>query len=122
MGRTEQRKYRAQSIRYLENAWRLLGQGELDKASELLWGSMAEAVKAIAAGKDVVLRSHRQVLHYGQGLAKLQEDGALRHALHTANSLHFNYYEVDLGPREVWPLAEEVRAAVAKLLAELPDN
>lgn len=115
-------KYRGQSLRYLENAWSLLRQGETDKASELLWGSMVEATKAVAACKEVELRGHRQVLHYARGIARGLGDVQVLHAVHTANSLHFNFYEVDLGPGEVWPLADEVRWVVVRFLSTLPQS
>ena len=122
MGREEQQRYRTQSLRYLENAWRFLKEGEADKAGEFLWGSMAEAIMAAAAGKDVKLVNHRQVLHYGRSIAKEHQDERLLHALHTANSLHGNFYEVSLGPEDMWPQAEEVRATLDRLLGLLPTS
>lgn len=113
-------KYKDQSVRYLENAYKFISAGDAEKASEFLWGSMAEAIKAVAAIKGVTFRGHRQVRDYAENLAKeLGDNSIFAHFLH-AESLHSNFYECELELGDVIRVAEEVRSTVDKLLRLLP--
>ncbi len=49
-------KHKAQSVHYLENAYKFIDAGDVEKASEFLWGSMAQAIKAVAATKEDCIR------------------------------------------------------------------
>ena len=44
-------EYKDQSIHYLENVYNSLDAGDAEKAGEFLWGSLAEALKAVAANE-----------------------------------------------------------------------
>ena len=46
------------------NAYLSLQRDELKKASEFLWGSLTQAIKAVAALKELRLRSHREIWNY----------------------------------------------------------
>ena len=113
-------KYKAQSEHYLENAYKFIEAGDVEKASEFLWGSMAEAIKAVAAIKGVTFKGHRQVRNYAENLSKeLGDNSIFDHFLH-AESLHSNFYECELELRDVIRVADEVRMTVDKLLRLLP--
>jgi len=113
-------KYKAQSVHYLENAFKFIDAGDVEKASEFLWGSMAEAIKAVAAIKGVTFRGHRQVRDYAESLSKeLGDKSIFDHFLH-AESLHSNFYECELELKDVIRVAEEVRTTVDKLLSLIP--
>ena len=116
------RKYRAQSAHYLENAFISIEAGDLEKASEFLWGSMAEALKAVAASKDIQLKSHKDVRDYAVELARALQDDSIRRTFNNAQSLHSNFYESGLILEDVAIGAEDVRAAVAKLLNLIPEK
>ena len=113
-------KYRAQSIHYLENAFSFIEAGDAEKASEFLWGSMAEALKAVAASKEIWLRSHRDLRDYAMDLAKQLQDESIRNTFDRAQSLHSNFYESGLMLEDVVICAEDVERAVGKLLSLIP--
>lgn len=111
------KRYRDQSLHYLENALSLLSRGEAEKASELLWGSAAQAVKAVAAHKGIELRSHQALLRYVRELSRELGDEAIYRVFHEAESLHSNFYEGKLETVDVWALAQSVRPLVSHLLS-----
>jgi len=108
--------YRREAGRYLENAFGALMEGELTKASEFLWGSMAEALKAVAARKGYLLRSHSELRNYARQLARELGDRQLEDAFIRADRLHANFYESFLSDQDLAADAEEIRLAVGKLL------
>jgi len=54
--------------KYLKEAGALMEEGDYVQASEKFWGAAAEIVKAVAAGRDVEIRSHGQL--HGSGAAE----------------------------------------------------
>lgn len=109
-------KYALQSLRYLENAYGAVNEKDYDKASEFLWGSMAEAINAVAASKDLVLRSHRELWDWARKLSKELNDESIYDAFFKANSLHSNFYEVRLEFEDVLIAVNSIRSVVGKLL------
>lgn len=118
MNRTELlERYKAQSIHYLENAYKFIDAGDAEKASEFLWGSMAETIKAVAATKGVTFRAHRQLRDYAESLSKELDDKSIYDYFLHAESLHSNFYESELELKDVIRIADEVRMTVDKLLS-----
>lgn len=115
-------KYKKQAMGYLGNAFKSLEAGEPEKAGEFLWGSMAQAVKAVAATRDIKLRSHNQLRDYANSLGKEIEDMNISAHFQLANSLHSNFYETELRTVDVALLAEQIRPTIGKLLSFVPDN
>ena len=115
-------KYKAQSIHYLENAFIFIEAGDSEKASEFLWGSMAEALKAVAASRDIWLKSHRDIRNYAKELAEALQDGSIGHTFDNAQALHSNFYESGLILEDVVTCAEDVKDAVGKLLGLIPEE
>lgn len=113
------KKYAEQSLRYLENGLISLNQGDYDKASEFLWGSIAQAVKAVAASKGMELKTHRELWDFTRELTKEMADSKVYEAFRTASYLHTNFYEVELGPEEVLLASDAIRAVVGRLLKEV---
>jgi len=113
------KKYVDQSLRYLENGLIFLNQGDYDKASEFLWGSAAQAVKAVAASKGIELKTHGQLWQFTRELAKELGDPRVYETFRTASYLHTNFYEVELGPEEVLAAFDSIRLVVAQLLKEV---
>ena len=113
------KKYMEQSLRYLENGLISLNQGDYDEASEFLWGSIAQAVKAIAATKGMELKTHRELWEFTRELTKEMGDPNIYEAFRTASYLHTNFYEVELGPEEVILASDNIRAVVGRLLKEV---
>lgn len=115
-------KYRSQSVHYFENALHFIEAGDAEKASEFLWGSITQALKAVAASRNIWLRSHKQIRDYAMELAKALKDDEIRHAFNHAQSLHSNFYESGLMLEDVVIGAEEVKMAVVKLLNLIPEE
>jgi len=115
-------KYKAQSIHYLENAFVSMEAGDVEKASEFLWGSMAEAIKAIAASREREIRHHGEIGEYARELAKQLEDEAISDVFGNASYLHTNFYETGLTIEEVYTYAIRIKAIVGKLLALIPER
>ncbi len=109
-------KYAGQSLHYLKNASKFIDAGDSEKASEFLWGSMAQALKAVAASKGIFLRNHGRIWSFAESLTKELEDKSIYDAFVHANFLHTNFYESELELKVVSRLAEDVRVAVGKLL------
>lgn len=114
------KKYTSQSIHYFENADYFINASDLEKASEFLWGSMTQALKAVAASKGIQIRSHRQLRDYAMELARALPDDNIRHAFDKAQSLHSNFYESGLLLEDVVIAADDIRAGVRKLLGLIP--
>jgi len=112
----EVKKYVNQSLHYLKNASESIDAGNSDKAGEFLWGSMAEALKAVAASREIVLKNHRQIWNYTETLTKELGDKSIYDAFIHANYLHTNFYESELELRDIRRAAEDIRMAVEKLL------
>jgi len=116
------KKYVVQSHRYLRNAARFIDAGDLDKASEFLWGSMAEALKAVALSKGRELKHHREIGNYARELAKQLEDEAIWDVFGNASYLHTNFYEAELTIDEVYAHATRIKTVVGKLLSLITEE
>ncbi len=114
------KKYRAQSSLYFENALKSIEAGELEKASEFLWGSMAQALKSVAAIKERQLKSHKAIRDYAIELSRDLKDNTIWHAFNKAQSLHTNFYESGLTKEDILIGVEDVKPAVAALLKLIP--
>ena len=88
--------FQAQSEHYYENALKFIRQGETQKAAELLWGSIAEALKAVAASRGLRLRNHREIWEYARELARELSDESIFDGFREAYSLHTDFYEAEL--------------------------
>ena len=109
--------YVKQSQLYLENAHKEIGRQEYEKASELLWGSVAEALKAVLmARKGLKIKAHGELWEAARDLARELGDESIYTIFREANSLHSNFYEVRLGKEDVEDSFERVRLLVGKLL------
>ncbi|MBI4233275.1 MAG: hypothetical protein HY686_02420 [Chloroflexi bacterium] len=115
-------QYVANVHHYLANALSFLARREPEKASEFLWGSVAEALKAVAWHRGVRLRTHREVRGYAKDLAKQFQDSSLFDAYQKAESFHSNFYESRLTAEDISLNLDEIRGAIGKLLALLPEQ
>ena len=121
-GREGVRKHFLASQHYLENALEMLTDQEAAKASELIWGSMAQALQAVAASRSMQLSSHRSLRWFASAVAKELDDRALVDGFGQAELLHSNFHEVDLTTEDVVTLLDPVRQAIAKLLSLIPEE
>ncbi|MCK4455451.1 MAG: hypothetical protein KAU99_03790 [Thermoplasmata archaeon] len=78
---------------YFRNAETLLGKRESRKASELLWGAIAQGVKALAAGKSVMIETHGGLFEFVRELAKETGREDLYDSFLELQVLHKNFYD-----------------------------
>jgi HEPN domain-containing protein len=119
---SETEKYKTQSIHYFENALVSIEAGDAEKAGEFLWGSMAQALKAVAASEGRELTKHWEIGDYARELAKKRGDKSIWDVYGNASYLHSNFYEAGLRMEEVYTYAERIRAMVSKLLNLIPEE
>ena len=123
MNRTELlEKYKAQSVHYFGNALTSIEAGEAEKAGEFLWGSLAEAIKAVAASKRAELKAHWEIGDYARRLAKEMKDESILNVYRDASYLHSNYYEAGLAMEEVQSYVERIRTTVVKLFGFISEG
>lgn len=120
--RSHVEKYRKQGLSYLANASKMMEANEADKAAELLWGSVAKALKAVARKKGFTLRTHSQLRDFARSLALELGDMDLFRDFQLASSLHSNFYESELSRGDVALAALNIRALVGKLLSLVPSS
>lgn len=113
-------RYIASSNQYLENALLSLQQGEAGKASELLWGSIAEALQAVAASRSMHLKNHRSLRFFASQLANELGDRSINDSFVLAQHLHSNFHEVELEVEDVAAVVDPIRDAVSTLLKLIP--
>jgi len=87
---------------YRANAEKALAAGEFRKASELLWGSITQELKALAVTYGVVISSHRQFFEFLKQLASELRDAQLYPEFVELNALHKNFYDETI-PSDVFP-------------------
>ena len=114
--------YADRSRLYLSNAAVMFREGHPEKSSEMLWGGMAQALKAVAALKSRRLKTHREIRSYARALAKERDDGMLQDAYGLAELLHSNFYEGFTDAGSMLSHSKEIRASVEKLLDLLPSG
>ncbi|MDP3064276.1 MAG: PaREP1 family protein [Chloroflexota bacterium] len=114
-------RYAANAHLYFENALEFLQREEAGKAGELLWGSVAEALQAIAAYRGLKLANHRSLRFFANAIAKEHSDSSIAQAFRAAESLHANFYEVDLEPQDIASVLEPIRELLDKLLSSIPE-
>ena len=101
--------------KYLEDAYALIAKEDFVQASEKLWGAAAEIVKAIAARRGFVIKSHAELYKFVSKLGTEFEEPELVRLFSLASTLHQNFYEDWLPPETVMDHAEAVKELVVKL-------
>ena len=108
--------YVRRSDAYWRQALEYLPRRELEKASELAWGSVVERVKALALARTgAELRSHRELREYIKRVANQALDEELFRDYREAESLHINFYEFLFDVQEVTVALDIVRRLLAKI-------
>ncbi|TLX98606.1 MAG: hypothetical protein E6K96_00120 [Thaumarchaeota archaeon] len=83
--------------KYLKEAQRLISKRDYTQASEKLWGTAAEMVKAVAARKGIELGTHPSLWDFVSQLDKEHPELMLKKDFSYAGNLHQNFYEDWLG-------------------------
>ena len=104
---------------YWKQANELLQKEEWTKASELAWGSVVEAVNALAEFQGRKLTSHGQTKNYIRGIAQSLQDERINELFKKAETFHANFYhefldETDV--KEILPYIQEFLEKIGTLL------
>jgi len=92
---------------YWSNALKYVGEGKFSKASEFLWGAVAQSIKAAAAMRDISITRHSAFFDFMRELSKELEDKELYKSFLFLNDLHKNFYDEYIGPAEFQIYLEE---------------
>ncbi|KPV65047.1 MAG: Archaeal PaREP1/PaREP8 family protein [Candidatus Bathyarchaeota archaeon BA1] len=101
--------------KYLKDSEDLLAKGDYIQASEKLWGVAAETVNAIAASRDIELRTYADLWRFVGQLRTELKDPEISKLFAAAGTLHQNFYEGHLVPDMVIDYTEAVKQFVEKL-------
>lgn len=115
-------RYALASREYLGNALGLLQRGEAGKASEFLWGSFAEAVKAIGTARGRPAPNHNSIRRLAAKLAEETHNPIISQGLGVAENLHHNFHEVELDIQDVGIHVETIKEAVVYLYSLIPQE
>lgn len=113
-------RYVIHSQQYLGNALFALQNREAGKAGELLWGSVAQALHAVAAYTNTPVTTHRALKNFAIQLARDLDDQTIELEFVVAESLHHNFYDVQQEPQDVELVVPVVQGLVSKLLGLIP--
>ena len=107
---------------YMENALDAINADELSKAGEMVWGSVAQALHAVAAWRGTAIDSHRDLMNFSGVLSREINDPAFPNIIGSARRLHDSFYVPDLGRQEIDQVLPGIRRAISQVLALLPDE
>ena len=113
-------KYAEQSLHYLNNAAKYIDKEDIGKASEFLWGSVAQAVKALAASKGFSLKKYSKIRDFVMQLSRELDDSTIYSVYMNAYALHLNFYEMDMDMTDIRRMSEDIRKLVGKILHLIP--
>jgi len=88
-------QYERRAEKYLDNARDLVIKREFAKASELLWGTVVEFIKAISVlyGLDPSRLKHKEIVETGKRIALELGDVEMSKLIDKAQAFHANFYE-----------------------------
>jgi uncharacterized protein (UPF0332 family) len=99
----------------MKDAEEFLTKKDYIQASEKAWSAAAQIVKALAAKEGKELRSHASLWQFVDEIAEKLQDIELRRLWSRANSLHQNFYENWMPPRDVIYAIEDVKKFVERI-------
>ena len=95
-------KYLIMRDHYLSNAEDMIKKNNLRKASELLWGAIAQTIKSLASLSNIGIYSHNQFKLYIKDLSRQLKDKYLSLTFSYLENLHRNFYDEKI-PEEEFP-------------------
>lgn len=108
---------------YLENARIFIDKKEWRKVSELLWGAITQALKAVASCKGTPLRNeHKELFKFTEQITKETQDETYSSFFSELNILHANFYEEIITPEELMRKYYPKAIFFIKKLIELKTN
>jgi len=112
---TRVKEYLDRAYTFKVNFDEVIEKGDVEKASELLWGIFScymNALRVLRTGKPA--RRHREIVEVGLNLAKALGDVKLEKAVRLAEKCHSNFYHSFLDFEDVKECYEAIMYAVRK--------
>ena len=104
---------------YWNQANELLQKGEWTKASELAWGSVVEAIHALAESKGTKIKNHGALRNFIRAVAQQLQDERINELFKKAETFHANFYHEFLDESDVkdmFPYIQEFLEKIGNLL------
>ena len=108
-------KYHDASHRLLDQARSELAAGDLPQASAKGWGAAAQILKAVAEQRGWEHGKHRHLSRVASRLRAETGDRDVFRLYMVADSLHGNFYEDEMEPRDVAEALDDVATLVARV-------
>lgn len=116
-------RYRSQSLRFLESAFKEMRGGRWLQSEELLWGSLTLAVKGVALSRGQGLEDNDQVKAYAMQLGQERRDRRIRDAfnqLATFSDAVERIRESRSRVDQLFLVLDDVSSAVTRLWEMIP--
>lgn len=107
-------KYIKTRDHYYRNMKEALSKKEYQKASELLWGSVTQSIKALASLSGIKIRSHNKFKSFTRRIAKDIEDWEYHDLFLSLQHLHQNFYDEHVDPLDFPIYHEKARNFIKK--------
>jgi len=91
---------------YLCNAEETIKKEELRKASELLWGAITQAIKALGSASNIYIGKHGEFFDFVRDVGRETNDNELYLLFLDLNALHKNFYDETI-PSQDFPIYYE---------------
>lgn len=100
---------------YFSNAKETIQKRELRKASELLWGSITQELKALAFSRNVVVYKHSQFRKLMRQISTELHDKTLYEDFLWLENLHRNFYDKEIDEQDFPLYFERVGKFIQKI-------
>jgi len=112
--------YLVNADHYYKNSQETLSKKEYGKAGELLWGAIAESIKALYLGETgKPIDSHNQIRDFLNRLSTMYNKDVLDKWKRSVNNLHVNFYETYLDESTFLEYYEDGEQLVAFIQSQL---
>ncbi len=100
---------------YYNNALKYAAKGKFPKASEFLWGAVTQSLKALAAMRDINITTHAAFFGFTRDISKELEDEEFHKSFLFLNTLHKNFYDEVIDPKDFQMYHKEAESFLRKI-------
>ena len=100
---------------YYNNALKYAAKGKFPKASEFLWGAVTQSLKALAATRDITRPTHAAFFNFTRDISKELEDEDFYKSFLFLNTLHKNFYDEVIDPKDFQMYRKEAESFLRKI-------
>ena len=124
-GKRQAKRYKTLGARYLSDALVEMRHARWQQAEELLWGSLAATIKAVAWSRGVDLQASSQVEEWAASLARETKDRRIRDAfsrLSGLSTLFDRVHDSRVNAERLLLELDEVESAVRRMWQLIPSG